>query len=271
MNTEKGGAGATGVKASRQRERQRLIAEQVLREGSVRIEVLAEDYDISLMTIHRDLDELETRGLLRKSRGWATAMSSSLVEASDVFRRDQQSAEKDALARAALEFIAPGQSVFLDDSTTTARFAALLPQKAPLTVVTNYFSLMESLRTERDVTVLGLGGRYVSWSDSFMGSMTTTAIRSVAADVFVMSTSAIIDDTCYHHTQDIVDVKRAMFDSAAVRILAVDHTKFERRALHALVRLNEFDHVIVDDGLSPERLARLRETTRDLTVARVRG
>jgi hypothetical protein len=66
-------------------------------------------FDISLMTAHRDLDELERHGMLRKSRGIAAATSTRLVESSDVYRLTRQAAEKEALASAALQFIEPGQ------------------------------------------------------------------------------------------------------------------------------------------------------------------
>lgn len=256
-----------GTKSTRQRDRQRSIAELVLKDGSVRIEELAETFEISLMTIHRDLDELESRGLLRKSRGWVTAMSSSLVEASDVFRRDQNDDEKEDLVRAVLDFVSPGQSMFLDDSTTTARLAPLLAAKAPVTVITNYLTLLDEFRSMRDITVFALGGRYVTWSSSYLGNMTTTAIRSIAADLFIMSTSAVIDDTCYHHTQDTVEVKRAMFESAQTRILLLDHSKFERRALHALASLDEFDHVIVGHRTDPVHVERLRSRGIDVIIA----
>ncbi|PKQ18904.1 MAG: DeoR family transcriptional regulator, partial [Actinobacteria bacterium HGW-Actinobacteria-8] len=50
---------------SRQQERQRAICEAVMAEGAIRIEQVAERFGISVMTAHRDLDELEGRGLLR--------------------------------------------------------------------------------------------------------------------------------------------------------------------------------------------------------------
>ena len=103
---------------SRQLARQRAITDAVMAEGAIRIEQLADRFEISLMTVHRDLDELESRGLLRKSRGVATALSTSLVESSDVYRAGRQVPEKESLALAALNFIEPGQALFLDDSTT---------------------------------------------------------------------------------------------------------------------------------------------------------
>ena len=56
------------------------MTDAVITEGAIRIEDLAERFEISVMTVHRDLDELESRGLLRKDRGVATAASTALVE-----------------------------------------------------------------------------------------------------------------------------------------------------------------------------------------------
>ncbi len=243
---------------SRQQVRQRAISDAVMGEGAVRIEQLAERFDISLMTVHRDLDELEARGLLRKSRGVATALSSSLVESSDVFRSSKQVAEKESLALAALEFIEPGQSIFLDDSTTVLQIAKHLHNKTPLTVITNVLTLMNEVNSIRGVSLLALGGDYYNWCSAFMGRMTNDAIGKLRADTFIMSTSAITDDTCFHQTLETVDTKRAMFDAAATRILLVDHTKFEKRALHSLAHLTEYEIVIVDAKTSSEHITRMR-------------
>lgn len=236
-------------------------------QGSVRIEQLAERFNISLMTVHRDLDELENRGILRKTRGVATATSTSLVESSDVYRANRQSEEKEALALAAMRFIEPGQAIFLDDSTTVMRMAPHLAGKAPLTVITNVLTLMNELRATRGITLLGLGGQYYNWCSSFMGHMTTQAISNLRTDVSVMSTSAIIDDVVFHQFLETVDVKRAMFEASRTRILLADHTKFEHQALHALVPLRSFDVVIVDDGTDHEHVLRLRSKGTHVVVA----
>jgi DeoR/GlpR family transcriptional regulator of sugar metabolism len=249
---------AADNRQSRQLTRQRAITEVVMAEGAVRIEQLAERFDISLMTVHRDLDELETRGLLRKSRGVATALSTALVESSDVYRSNRQVAEKESLAIAALEFIEPGQAIFLDDSTTVLQLAKHLSARAPLTVITNVLTLMNELTGTRGISLLALGGDYYNWCSAFMGRMTIDAISKLRADTFIMSTSAITDDVCFHQTLETVDTKRAMFDAAATRILLVDHTKFEKRALHALAELTEYDIVIVDHLTSPEHITRMR-------------
>jgi DeoR/GlpR family transcriptional regulator of sugar metabolism len=238
-------------RSTQRAQRQRAIADAVLAEGSVRIDALAERFGISLMTAHRDLDEMEARGLLHKSRGAATALPSSLVESSDVYRRGQQLASKRALARAAMRYLEPGQAVIIDDSTTTFAMAPMLAQRAPLTVITNYLPLMNEVVGQKGIELVGLCGQYYGWAGGFLGGLTNDALARLRADVVVMSTSAVVDGTCYHQTRETVDTKRAMLGAAATRLLLVDHTKFERRALHALAPLTDFDHVIVD-ALTPE-------------------
>jgi DeoR/GlpR family transcriptional regulator of sugar metabolism len=256
-----------GTRQSRQFDRQRAITEAVMAEGSVRIEQLAERFNISLMTIHRDLNELESRGVLRKSRGMATVTSTSLVESSDVYRSVQQAAEKEALVLAALEFIEPGQSIFLDDSTTVLRIAPHLPSKAPVTAITNSLTLMGELRNSQGITLLALGGHYYNWCSAFMGHMTTQAISQLQTDVLIMSTSAITNDVVYHQFLETVDTKRAMFDASSKRILLADHTKFERQALHALVPLKDFDVVIVDEGTEESDIKRMHDKGINVLVA----
>ncbi len=243
---------------SRQMARQRAITAAVVAEGSVRIEELAERFDISLMTVHRDLDELESRAILRKTRGAATALPTSLVESSDVYRLSQQGVEKEALALAAMQFVEPGQAVFLDDSTTVLRMARHLPARVPITIITNALTLMGELRTTRGITLLGLGGHYYNWCNAFMGPMTVQTIASLRADTLIMSTSAITNDVAFHQFPETIETKRAMFDAANKRILLADHTKFERQALHALAPLKDFDTVIVDDRTPDEHIARMR-------------
>lgn len=254
---------------ARQLARQRAITEAVMAEGAVRIEQLADRFDISVMTVHRDLDELEGRGLLRKSRGIATATSTSLVESSDVYRSSRELAEKEAIASKALDLVEPGSAVMLDDSTTVLQLARHLPSKTPLTVITNVLTIMTELRGVSGISLLSLGGQFYNWCSAFMGGMTTQAIGDLRADTFIMSTSAIVDDIAFHQTLETVDVKRAMFEASSRRILLADHTKFGKRALHALAPLSDFDVVVVDAATPHEHVQRLRKRGVEVVVANV--
>lgn len=255
------------VRQSRQLARQQAITAAVMAEGAIRIEQLAERFDISIMTVHRDLDELESRGLLRKNRGVATATSTSLVESSDVYRSSRQTYEKEELALSALDLVEPGEAVMLDDSTTVLHLARHLQEKAPLTVITNVLTIINELRDLRGINLVAVGGEYYSWCSAFMGGMTTQTIRNLRADTFIMSTAAIVDDIVLHQKLETVDVKRAMFESSARRILLADHTKFDKRALHALAPLTDFDLVIVDQQTPQAHIERLLQAGVNVKVA----
>ncbi|TIM60956.1 MAG: DeoR/GlpR transcriptional regulator, partial [Mesorhizobium sp.] len=250
--------------------RRRMIAEAVMAEGTMRIEDLTERFGISLMTAHRDLDELVEKGLLRKTRGIVSAAPTSLIESSDVYRSSRQGAEKRAIAQAAASFLEPGQAVFFDDSTTVLQLVPHLAARVPLTAITNSITLMNELKDTRDLTLLGLGGQFYHWCNAFMGPVTVTEIRRLRADRVFMSMSAITDGMVFHQSPEMVETKRAMFDSAAMRILLADHTKFERRALHAMCALNEFDVIVVDDGTPPRQVEDMKAGGMTVVVAAVR-
>jgi DeoR/GlpR family transcriptional regulator of sugar metabolism len=260
-------AGAT--RQDRRTERQNAIAEAVMQQGSARIEDIAERFKISVMTAHRDLDELQARGLLHKSRGAATALASTLVESSVVYRQTQRLELKRSLAAAALPYVQEGQSIFLDDSTTVHQIIPMLADRAPLTVLTNSLIAINEVTKISGISVVALGGEYHPWCASFMGRVTNQAIAGVRGDLVLMSAAAIIDSRVYFQASETVDTKRAMLDAAATKVLLADHSKFSARALHALAGLDEFDQVIVDQGVPAAAVRSLRQ--RGIDVAVVRG
>jgi len=252
---------------ARQLVRRQQIAETVIGEGSIRIEDLTERFGISLMTAHRDVDALVSRGLFRKTRGIVSASPTSLIESSDAYRATRQAREKKAIAAAAIRFVEPGQAIFLDDATTVHEMAALLPAKVPLTVITNSLVLINELNDITDLNLIGLGGQFYNWCNAFMGHITRNEIRRMRADTVFMSLSAIFDDSVFHQSPETVETKRAMLESSAKRILLADHTKFERRALHHFAALSEFDVVIVDEDTPIEHLSRMRSNGINVVVA----
>lgn len=256
---------------ARQLARRQLIVEAVVVAGSLRIEDLTERFGISLMTAHRDIDELVDRGLLRKARGVVSATSTSQVESSDIYRATRQLDEKRAIAEMAAGLIEAGQSVFMDDSTTVLQMTRFLPARAPVTVITNSLPLITELKDLRDISLLALGGQFYHWCSAFMGQMTRRDIATLRADLFFVSMSAITEGSVFHQSAETTETKRAMFDSSARRILLSDHTKFERRALHHFARLEEFDVVIVNQGTPLTLIEKMRDSGIQVMVAPVKS
>ncbi|RKT90124.1 DNA-binding transcriptional regulator of sugar metabolism, DeoR/GlpR family [Saccharopolyspora antimicrobica] len=241
--------------------RQQKIIDHVVAQGFASAAELSELTGVSLMTVHRDLDDLVTRGLLRKYHGGVSAQPSTVFESSSDFRLHTHTAEKDALARDALQFITPGMSVMLDDSTTALALARLLPDVGPLTVVSNYRQVQETLRDVPDIRLIGLGGEYSRTHDSYLGLPCQEMINAFSVDIVFLSTSAMNARLTYHQEQEIVLVKRAMLASATTKVLLMDASKVARSALHQFAPVSAFDHVLLAGDLDAALVEEMREQT----------
>ncbi|MEU5532538.1 DeoR/GlpR family DNA-binding transcription regulator [Streptomyces sp. NPDC020362] len=241
--------------------RQAAMAELVLAEGSATAAELAERFGVSLMTIHRDLDELERQGIVRKFRGGVTAQPSGVFESNVQYRLKTMRPHKAALAARALKSIEPGMAILLDDSTSTLEIARRLRlgEITPLTVVTNFLEAINLLAGQRGIHLMALGGDYDRLHSSFLGVSCVEAVEQLRVDVCFASTSGVHGGYAYHQEQHIVSVKRAMLDAAGRNVLLADHTKLGRVALHRVAPLSRFDLLLVDDGASPEALRDLDE------------
>ncbi|SNR59498.1 transcriptional regulator, DeoR family [Haloechinothrix alba] len=237
--------------------RQKEISDLVLERGSLSAQELATLFDVSVMTIHRDLDELERQGFVRKYRGGVTALPSGVFESNVAYRQKAMRAEKEAIAKHALQYVEPGMSIMLDDATTAAKMIPHLAGFTPLRVATNYLEGMRQLSQIREVALMALGGDYEPLHDSFLGETCLECIESIRVDAVFMSTSALSGQYSFHQEDRIVAVKRKMLEVAARRYLLVDHSKLGKVALRRLVSLSEFDLVIVDSGAPEHALAEL--------------
>ncbi len=247
--------------------RQERIAEYVMRHGSAATKDLAAQFDVSVMTIHRDLDKLEKQSVLRKYRGGATALPSSVFESNFRYRLATANAEKNAIARLALTKVETGQAVMLDDSTTALALARLLPTVAPITVITNFHAAIKDLIKADGIHLIALGGEYMPGHEAFVGANCVDAIASLRSDVLFMSTSAVSGGVAFQQEQEIVMIKRAMMASATKRVLLVDHNKFGKTALNKVAPLTDFDLVVVDAGTPEDVLSQLREQRVPVEVA----
>lgn len=245
--------------SGKQQDRRRKITELVMAEGTLRIDDLVATIGASAMTVYRDLADLESQGLVHRNRGNVSAASSLLYEAASEYRLQQNQSEKEELARAAAELIEPGQALVLDDSTTGVHLARLLPERAPLTVVTNHRGVFDELAAAPGISLICVGGDYLPWADAFVGGMALDSLRNLRVDLAIMSVSAVTDGIGCYPQQEMVQIKKAMLAAAQRTVLYVDHTKFHRRALHAVAPVEDFDIVIVDSKTPESQIEVLRE------------
>jgi DeoR/GlpR family transcriptional regulator of sugar metabolism len=226
----------------------------ILERGSVTISEIAQAYEVSVMTVHRDLRELADQGVVRRFRGGVSAQPSAVFESSVRYRMSTMMQAKQAIAAYARTLIEPGMAILLDEGTTTLALASTLADVAPLTVITSFLETIRTLAPSRDLRLICLGGEYRANHDSFVGLHCINSLGTLRADIAFLSTSAVGQGAAYHQEQDIVQVKRAMMQCAGRRYLLVDHSKLGNVALHRFADLSEFDLLITDDQASPAQI-----------------
>ncbi|PZM14465.1 DeoR/GlpR family DNA-binding transcription regulator [Rhizobium tubonense] len=249
-------------------ERREDIANYVIKFGQVRIDDLVEHFGVSRMTIHRHIDQLAHQGVLRKLHGAVTVQPSGIYESTFRYRMTVGRVEKDALARAAMDYVAAGQVVMLDDSTTANAVAPLLLEVKPLTVITNSMSTAEHLINIDDIDFICLGGQYHRTYNAYIGILCENAISRLRADVLICSASAITGTTGFIQDQQVVRVKQAMMAAASTRVLLVDHVKFNKVALHVFEELTSFDTVLVTEGIGDAMAQQLEQAGVRLRIVR---
>ena len=241
-------------------ERRRLIAELLRSDGSVSVAALGERFGISLMTARRDLSELERRGMARRTHGGAVLPGPSSEEDAFTTRLEAQVAEKERLAAAAVDLLAPGEAVFMDSSTTGYYVARrIVREQLRCSVLTNSVAVMDLL-CEQDsphTELIGLSGALRKLTRSFVGPQAVRAVADHVADKAILSVKGV---TAGGHLTDPdaleAEVKRTMVQHARTPLLLVDGTKFERPALNTVVHVTAVGRVLAA-GVEPSLLAPL--------------
>lgn len=249
-------------------DRRQEIVELLMEAGSASLDELARRFGVSKMTIHRDLDELEAAGLLRKVRGGASIEASLRFESDYRFRARRGTDEKRRIAQAAADMVEPGMTVLVNDGTTAGMLAELLPAKRPLTVISNNMAVISALAGASGITLIALGGTYSPKFNGFFGLVAEESLSGLRADIAFLSTATVRGRVCYHMDHDAVRIKRLMIEAGARAVLMADHAKFGRAALHRLADLTAFDAVITSAPLPGDQSGPLVDAGINLIIAR---
>lgn len=248
------------------RRRRADLQKYLLKVGTSSPQDLADRYEVSLVTIHRDLDALEQQHLVRKHHGSVSSLPVSAFENNIWYRRELSVPEKQAIARKASEYIEPGMTIVLDDSTTTNQIVPLLEGIVPLTVITNCLSAILALRETDGIDLISLGGEYSVEHDGFIGAPCVAGAEALHADLGFYSFSGLDAGNVYHQDHVTVLTKRALIGIAKERIVLVDHLKLGRGAVHRVAPVTDFQRVITDWGADERAVADIVD--RDVPVVR---
>ena len=163
------------------------LRELIRGKGVIRVEEICSQLRVSPATVRRDLDQLEESGAIRRVHGGAVSVESRLEEPLFDDKASIAAREKNRIAQAALQFIATGDTTYLDGGSTVLEFAQLLHDRTNLTVVTNSLRAAHEL-AGRGPRLILIGGELRRLSQTMVGPLTRCVLRELHVDKAFMGT-----------------------------------------------------------------------------------
>jgi DeoR family transcriptional regulator of aga operon len=245
------------------RDRTQQILEQLFRDGTLSVEQIAEQMEISIATVRRDLRRLQEEGRLKRTHGGAVPVQPLFYEA---FRHDssfqeqleRHADEKRRIAVAAADLIVDGDTVGVTPGTTTTQVTRSIPIRKGVTVVTNTVNIAMELSKRPDLEVLVIGGFLRGDWFSLVGAPAAQAIGCIVLDKMFIGANGI--DAKWGLTSfnpDEAAFNRAMIARAKKKIVVADHSKLGIAAPYEFSQIEGIDMLITDQEASDEAIAPL--------------
>jgi DeoR/GlpR family transcriptional regulator of sugar metabolism len=253
-------------------ERQSRIVQLISERQTLSVAELATMFDVSDMTIRRDLVRLEERGILQRTHGGASILKRPTGDHPYYARVSEQVQEKAAIARLAAARVQAGETIVLDAGTTIARLASLLVEKRDLTVITNSLHVVSELQHAPGINLIVTGGTLWEPTMSLVGPVAISTLHRFAADTAFLATPALsLEAGITNSNLYEAEVKATMIEIARETVLLADHTKFGRTSYAKVAPLTALHCLITDDRTPPATLQRVREQGVEVLVAAAAG
>lgn len=257
--------------------RREAILEMLKASEYLEITELASEFEVSAMTVRRDIEYLDGVGLAHKIRGGVRRVTTSEPAATtpaDV-RLNQQAPQKQAIARAAAALVKPGMSVGISSGSSSLYLAKELRDFSDLTIVTNSLDVGDELENELSHPAMTtqsvvLTGGIRTPARALVGPVAVRSLGELHCDIVFMSVHGM-DPEAGITTPNIMEAEtnRSFLLNSPRAVVLADHTKWRAVSLTTIAELEQVDTVITDSGISPAALKELRELVSEVIVAPV--
>jgi DeoR family transcriptional regulator, fructose operon transcriptional repressor len=249
-------------------EREALIIEKLKQQGRVLVSNLAEDLDVTPMTIRRDLHKLEQQGVLQKVHGGAVIINGLLKERAYGEKKLIQTSQKTKIAEEAMKLVKPMDTILLDAGTTTFEMASLLKDMPGVNVVTSDLHIAMEL-CSAEGKLFFIGGEIEKDLGRSVGPKALQFLSDIHVDTVFLGISAISDDLMLgSHTFDNAELKRTFLATGTKKVLLADANKFGIKAFAQVGALSLVDLLITDKSCTEAQLKYLE--THDIMLRQVR-
>jgi DeoR/GlpR family transcriptional regulator of sugar metabolism len=243
------------------------ILEMLDLQGQVFVTPLVERFGVTAMTIRRDLDQLERKGLLRRVRGGAVAARGRSYEPPLLSRARSHPDEKRRIGVAAAGLVRDGESITLDVGTTALEVARGLLNRRNITVVTPSLHVAGLLGEQNGIRLILTGGILRPGELSLVGDLAERAFRDFFVDKLFLGIGGLDPEAgLTEFSMEDALVKRAMVRSAKEIIVVADASKFGKVAFSAVAGLEAVGRVVTDSSVDRRLRDRLESAGIKVTV-----
>lgn len=230
------------------------------------LDELAKHVGVSVSTVRRDVDQLESQQVLRRLHGGAQLLPSKNDEFVFNVRNTHQVGEKEAIGRACAALIQPGQNVIIDSGTTCFHVARHLADKV-VQIHTNSLPVANLFSASNRQEVHLSGGVIYPRLNMLVGPHAVESFTRMHVDVAVLSGSGLTEEGIYNSHTLLLDIQRAMIAGAAKVVFCFDHSKFGRRSPFFLSDFAAVDVIVTDSAAPAGLVAELRAQGLEVVIA----
>lgn len=229
-------------------ERQKRILEQLKANGAVTVSRLSSELGVTEETIRRDLEKLEKQEALVRTHGGAIPIDENKQEVSLERRKKINTDIKAKLAKEAVTYVTPGDTIFIDASTTAFYMAQELKSSHGITVITNSLRVANELSGLPNIKLIVVGGM-VSMNQSLVGSMAENSIQNhYFVNKMFFSSRGISSAGILESNEQECFIKQSMMQNATTKFYLCDKSKFGRVGFVKLAKLEDIQYLITEQG-----------------------
>lgn len=254
------------------KERRAKILQELGKQPEVTVNQLSQMYNVSEVTIRKDLNELKRRNLLTRVRGGALRLPETNLGADMAIKEKQlfHYREKRAIGRLATSLINENETIILDSGTTTLEIAKNLHNFKNLTIVTNAINIAVELSNYNRFTVILLGGHLRESSLSTVGPLAESSLKIFYCDkLFLGVDSFNLEKGVSTPNIEEANINQTMMSMSKETIAVFDSSKFNKRSFTFIAPVDKINTVITDEGIPMDVKIQLKKMNINLHIARL--
>lgn len=242
-----------------QEERLEKILSLLEKENRLVTKELPQILNTTEVTIRKDLIILEQRGLLKRTHGGAIRTRKLFPGLSLNEKEKINLKEKLRIVKKAAGLISKGDTIILDSGSTTSLLAKEIRYMKDITVITNAVNIANEL-LESELDVILIGGSLLKQSSTLVGPLADEVLHKISADKLFMGVDGF-DFEIGLTTPNIQEAKtsRVMMEISGETIVLVDSSKFGRRSLGVISKIEDIQCLITTKKLSDTETKSLRK------------